>query len=193
MRDTTGILVLVVSIVGILVVAIRQNLLQDAQDMVTTMKIGGHNIEYQMSPDRRRPLIVTDKEIGLRQMYPTFFNNFTRDDWDEFWDIIYGTHPLIKFDNERLLPAQRNYSTQEIQKVLVQRYPEAFTQFDEEKWKIFWKEILGIIDYKLTSLTQDDWVQKQKERSDDRLRRKIQKEDQEISDTVNVVRQEIGN
>lgn len=192
MRDNTGILVFGVSIVVILAVAIRQNLFQDIKDMVTTVKIGRHNIEYKLSPDRRKPLIITDKEIGLKQLYPTFFNNFTRNDWDEFWDIIYGIHPLIKFSNEKLPPAQRNYSAGEIQKVLIQRYPEAFFQFNEEGWKSFWKEIFGVIDYKLQSLSQDDWLTKQKTRSDGRLERKISAEEQKISRTVETVKEEIG-
>lgn len=193
MRDNTGIVVLGISLVAILVVAIRQNLFQDVNDMVTTMKIGRHNIEYQLSPDRRKPLVISDKELSLRQLYPTFFNNFTRDDWSDFWDIIYGIHPLIIFDNDKLSPAQRNYSVTEIQRVLIERYPEAFTQFKEDNWKVFWKEIFGIIDYKLQLPYGDELAQKQKDRSDRRLEKKIGTEEQKISQTVDKVRKDIGN
>jgi hypothetical protein len=193
MRDNTGILVLGVGLVVILVVAIRENLFQDINDMVTTMKIGRHNIEYQLSPDRRKPLVISDKEISLKQIYPAFFNNFTRDDWDDFWDIIYGVHPLINFNNEKLSPAQRNLSVNEIQDVLIKRYPEVFSQFQAENWKIFWKEIFGIIDYKLQLPSQDEWVEKQRDKSDRRLEKKIKIEDQRISQTVDKVRQDIGN
>ncbi len=192
MRDNTGILVLGVGIVVILVVAIRQNLFQDINDMVATMKIGRHNVEYQLSPDRRKPLIVSDKEVSLKQLYPTFFNNFTRDDWNEFWDIIYGIHPLINFNNEKLSPAQRNYSISEIEQVIKKRYPEAFSQFNEENWKIFWKEIFGIMDYKLQFLGQDEQSQKQKDKSDSKLERKIQIEEQKISGTIRKVKEEIS-
>jgi len=193
MRDNTGILVLGVGIVAILVVAIRQNLMQDVSDMVMTMKIGGHNAGYQLTPDRRKPIIISDKEVSLKQLYPSFFNNFTRDDWDEFWDILYGVHPLIKFSNEKLPAANRNLSVAEVQEVLIKRYPEAFSQFKEENWKTFWKEIMGIIDYKLQLPGQDEWVQRQKDRSDSRLDKKIKADEEKISGTVSKVRSEIGN
>jgi hypothetical protein len=193
MRDNTGILVLGISVVAILVVAIRQNLLQDANDMVTMMKIGTHNAGYQLTPDRRKPIIISDKEVSLKQLYPSFFNNFTRDDWDEFWDILYGVHPLIKFSNDKLPAANRNLSVAEVQQVLIKRYPEAFTQFKEENWKTFWKEIMGILDYKLQLPSQDEWVQRQKDRSDARLDKKIQADGEKISATVEKVRKEIGN
>lgn len=192
MQDNLGFIVFGVSIVAILAVAIRQNLFQDINDMVTTLKIGRHNVEYQLSPDRRRPLVVTDKAFGLRQLHPAFFNSLDEEGWQEFWDIIYGIHPLITFENEKLPAAERNFNMAEIQKVLIKRYPEAFSGFNQENWKMFWKEIFGIIDYKLQIPGEDEWAQKQRERSDRRLHRKTQADNEKISETVGRVREEIG-
>lgn len=193
MRDNTGILVLVGGIVIVLAVAIRQNLSRDISDIVTLAKIGRHNAEYQLSPDRRKPITVTDKEVGLRQLYPTFFNNFSREDWNEFWDIIYGAHPLINFSNEKLPAADRNLSVAEVQDALMKRYPEAFSQFGSDNWRLFWKEIFGITDYKIQFTGEDEWMQKQKDKQDAKLDRKIQMDRQKVSSTVEKVREEIGN
>lgn len=192
MHDNLSIVVLGVSIIAILTVAIRQNLFQDILDMITSTKIGKHNVEYRLSPDRRKPIITVDKEFGLKQLNPTFFNNFDDKDWQEFWDIIYGMHPLINFQDEKLPAAERNYSILEIQDVLIKRYPEGFSGFAEEHWKMFWKEIFGIIDYKLEIPGGDEWAQKQRDRADRKLYKKLQKDEAEISATIDQVRREIG-
>ncbi|MFH1622031.1 MAG: hypothetical protein ABIA97_02780 [Candidatus Omnitrophota bacterium] len=192
MKDNVGFIVFGISIVVILVVAIRHNLFQDIDDMVTSLKIGKHNVEYQLSPDRRMPFVIIDKEFGLRQLHPYFFNTLNKDDWQEFWDIIYGIHPLIDFENKMLSPAKRNYSAAEIQKALVKRYPEAFSNFSVEQWNLFWKEVHGIIDYKLQISGEDEWLQKQKARADRKLDRKIKREDEKISTTIDSVRENIG-
>ncbi|MDD5005158.1 MAG: hypothetical protein PHS93_01480 [Candidatus Omnitrophica bacterium] len=192
MQDNIGIFVLGISVVVILTVAVRQNLFRDVNDMITTLKIGRHNVEYQLAPDRRKPIVLTDKEMGLKQLHPSFFGSFNREDWQEFWDIIYGVHPLIKFSNEKLAGAGRNYSIAEIQEVLVRRYPEGFSGFNAEQWKIFWKEIFGIIDYKIQIPSQDEWVEKQRDKSDRRLDKKIKQDDEKISATIQGAKKEIG-
>ena len=117
---------------------------------------------------------------------------FKRDDWQEFWDIIYGIHPLIEFENKRLPMADRNLSIAEIQKVLIKRYPESFSGFTIEQWSLFWKEIKGIIGHKMQLTGQDEWLQKQKARSDRRLERKMKQDDERISSTVQSVRETIS-
>lgn len=192
MQDNLGFIIFGISIVAILVVAVRGNLFQDVDDMIASIKIGGHNVEYQLSPDRRMPLLVINKEYGLRQLHPRFFNSFSKHDWLEFWDIIYGIHPLIDFENEKLPSAQRNYSTAEIQKVLLKRYPEAFSGFSIEQWKLFWKEIQGITDHKMLPTGGDEWMQKQRNKSDRRLERKMKQDNEKISATIRGVRETIG-
>ncbi|NQU18709.1 hypothetical protein HQ550_00985 [bacterium] len=192
MQDNLGVIIFGVSAIAILVVAIRQNLFQDVNDMVTALRVGRHNVEYQFSPDRRRPLVIMDKEFGLRQLHPVFFNTFDKEDWQEFWDIIYGVHPLISFKNEKIPVADRNYSITEIQMVLIERYPEGFSGFGQEHWKTFWKEVFGIIDYKIQVPGLDQRIESQKDKSDRRLDKKIKKDDQKISATVSQAKREIG-
>lgn len=191
-QDNVGFIVFGISFVIVLVVAIRHNIFQDADDMLTSLKIGAHNIEYRLSPDRRMPLLLVDKEFGLRQIHPAFFNKLSKEEWQEFWDIIYGIHPLIEFENLRLPMADRNYSIAEIQKVLLKRFPEAFSEFSIEQWKLFWKEIKGIIGHKMQLTGEDEWLQKQRDRSNRRLDRKIKQDDGRISSTVQSVRETIG-
>ena len=185
--DNLGFIVLAVSMIAILVTAVRHNLFRDIDDMSKTLQISGHNIQYQLFPDRSKPLISADKEMGLRQIYPQFFNNFTKEDWLEFWDIIYGTHPLIEFKNERLPMAERNLYINEIQDTLVSRYPRGFSGLDQENWRMFWKQIFSVSPGMQALLEED----KQKERSDRRLDRKMQKDTGEISTTIKGVKDEI--
>ncbi|MFC1646322.1 hypothetical protein ACFL2Y_03990 [Candidatus Omnitrophota bacterium] len=191
-QDNLAFIIFGVCIIAILAVAIRGNLFQDIDDMITSLKIGGHDFEYHLSPDRRMPLVVVDKEFGLRQLHPAFFNKLSRDDWQEFWDVIYGIHPLINFENEMLIAAGRNYSVAEVQKVLIKRYPEAFSGFSVEQWKLFWAEIKGIYDYKLQIAGDDEWMRKQKDRAGRKLDKKIKRDDEEISRTIESVRETIG-
>lgn len=186
--DNLSFILFALCILAILGVAIRQNLFRDMQDMARMVKIGRHNIEYRISPDRKKPLILADREIGLRLVYPEFFDKFDKQDWQEFWDIIYGVHPLIGFEDEKFTPAERNYYVAEIQKILVKRYPEGFSHFDQERWMVFWKQIFSVspgIEYSFEE-------EEQRQRSDRILQRKLKKDDVEISSTIKDVREEIG-
>lgn len=182
MKENLAFIVFGVLLVAMVAVSIRENLFRDAEDMSKALQIGKHNIDYQLFPNRSKPLILMTKELGLRQFYPDFFENFDRDDWQEFWDVIYGVHPLIEFENEKLPSANRSYSIREVQVVLAERYPEGFASFNEEAWNTFWKQIKdinpGIPPY---LLNQD---QKQKEREDRILQRKIQKDNARVSRTI---------
>jgi hypothetical protein len=81
----------------------------------------------------------------------------------------------------------------EVQDALMKRYPEAFSQFGSDNWRLFWKEIFGITDYKIQFTGEDEWMQKQKDKQDAKLDRKIQMDRQKVSSTVEKVREEIGN
>ncbi|MFC1708786.1 hypothetical protein ACFL2J_01825 [Candidatus Omnitrophota bacterium] len=191
-QDSLVFIIFGFSIIAVLVVAVRGNLFQDVDDMVSSLKIGAHNFEYQLIPDRGMPLLVVNKEYGLRQLYPAFFNRLSKADWQEFWDIIYGIHPLINFENKMLAPADRNLSIVEIKSVLVKRYPEIFSGFSAEHWKLFWKEIKGVTDYSIKGAGGDEWSKKQKARSDRRLDQKVKQDKERISSTIQDVRETIG-
>lgn len=180
--DNLAFVVFFVLLIAIIAVAIRGNLFHDAGDMAKAVQIGKHNIDYQFFPDRSKPLILATKELGLRQFYPDFFKKFTRDDWQEFWDIIYGVHPLIEFENEKLAAADRNYFVGEIQVVLADRYPDGFAHFDAEAWKTFWKQIQDINPGVPPNLLGGDF--KQKEREDQRLERKIRRDTARVQETI---------
>lgn len=185
--DNLGIIVFGVSIIAILITAVRHNLFRDIDDMSKTLQISSHNIQYQLFPDRSKPLVFADKEIGLKQVYPQFFNNLSREDWLDFWDIIYGAHPLIEFKNEMLPRAERNYYINEIQEVLIKRFPKGFSGFDQNAWNIFWKQVFSVSPGMQALLEED----KQKEKSDRRLERKMQKDTGEISTTIKSIKDEI--
>lgn len=178
--DNLGFIVFGVIFVAIIVVAIRQNLFRDIDDMMKSVEIGKHNIAYEAFPDRGRPLVLSGQEISLKQVYPDFFKKFNKEDWREFWDIIYGSHPLVEFDNEMLAEGGRNYFMQEVQRVLAIRYPEFFSSFSTGAWDIFWKQIFNISPGVMALFE----TEKQKESSDRRLSRRRQRDTHKISTTV---------
>jgi len=191
--DNLGFIVFTASIVLILVVAIRHNLFRDIRDMDKTVQIGLRNIDYQFFPNRPRPITYSAKEVALKQFHPSFFNNLSRDGWAEFWDIIYGAHPLIGFKNEKLVSAERNFYISEIQGVLVQRYPEAFSGFAEGDWRAFWKTVYGIPYSEMVGTDATDrWNRFREDRSERRLDKKIKKDNAVITDEIKDVRKQIG-
>jgi len=189
MKDESSFfVVLAICVLVVVLVAIRQNIFHDISDMSRSAAVAGHNFDYQLMPDRHNSLGLTNAELGLRQVYPDFFNKFDRANWQDFWDIVYGTHPLIGFKNEKIPSAERNFSVDEVQQALVRRYPELFSRFSSENWKIFWKQVFNISPG-IQALFEEG---KQKDRSDARLEKMINQDNKKISNTVHQVRETIG-
>lgn len=180
--DSLALIVFCVLFIAIVVVALRENLFHDINDMSKAVAVGKHNIDYQFFPARRKPLILSTKEMTLRQFHPDFFKKFDKNEWREFWDIIYGQHPLIEFKSEKLERADRSLYLQEIQAVLIDRYPEGFVNFSQEMWSQFWMQIFDITPGVPANLLQED--NKQKELAERRLKRIMERDDARVSEGI---------
>jgi len=120
---------------------IRKNLSTDVRDLLTGGEITLGNIERELFPKRRRPFSVVRQETELKLLLSDPFISFSRDDWDEFWDLIYGNRGYDIPENPRLPYTHRQLTLREIEEALKGKYP-IFTQFGNMHWEEFWKVAL---------------------------------------------------
>ena len=97
------------------------------------------NFFYEASPGRKRhrPLSLIERETELKLYIGDPFRGFSRDDWNEFWQIIYGGYPLEDPGTPGLPKKMRQLTEEEIASRLVEEYREPFSYFKETHWKFF--------------------------------------------------------
>ena len=196
MGERIGFIIISVCLLLILIIGIRKNIFRDIKEMQRVAKISAHNVDYQLNPDRSKPLISMEREMTLQVFYPGLFKNFDKNDWKRFWNIVFGTFPSIDFENEKLPDAQRNLYIQEAQEELGVQYPALFGNFTEENWKEFWQVVFGIkrVSVSETTDTSEDSLSTmtRKAKEDERLERKLKRDTEAIDETVDAVRTGIG-
>lgn len=108
------------------------------------IKIHFYNFFYESGSGltRRRPIIFIEREIELKLYIGEPFRDFTKKDWDEFWNIIYGVFPKDAPEKEGLPRKVRQLTEDEIASELMSRYPQPFAYFNESNWKIFFGIVL---------------------------------------------------
>lgn len=118
---------------------VRKNLTRDYRDLEEAMGVTASNISYEIMPPRSAPFGVDTKQIELITTFEPAFDAFTQEDWQEFWQVIYGLYPEYASDNRRIPPRKRQLTMSEIQEELriLFRYP--FASFGQEHWERFWK------------------------------------------------------
>lgn len=107
------------------------------------VKIYFDNFFYQTSsqPKRHRPLSLMERETELKLYIGEPFRDFTQNDWNEFWNLIYGAFP--KEAPKKGLPKKmRQLTPDEIAFELMSRYPSPFAYFKESHWQIFFGIVL---------------------------------------------------
>lgn len=109
-------------------------------------KIKAHkdNFFFESGPgmERRRPVSLLERETELRLYVGEPFNNFSAQDWREFWDIVYGVYAIEPPEKNGLPKKMRQFTRDEIALELMQKYPQPFANFKEEHWKIFFGIVL---------------------------------------------------
>lgn len=88
---------------------------------------------------RRRPLTTIALEENLKVNLPVPFANFSQEDWQWFWDLMYGS---FRKDANGWPERKRQLTRQEIQGELASYYFQPFGLFKERQWGIFWQHIL---------------------------------------------------
>jgi len=117
----------------------RANLKQDYIDLTTNLKVRRDNLIYSAFPDRTAFYGIENKKIELKVKLAPVFDNFTVDEWQDFWQIIYKIYPELFSQGERIPPYSTQLTIDEIKEALGMRFPYPFTYFDDGHWKQFFK------------------------------------------------------
>ncbi len=91
---------------------------------------------------RERTPFTTVKESQLEVGVGEPFSNFTTEEWDEFWEIVYGLYPRGEPEKPGLPNRMRQLSQEEMISELSSRYPQPFARFSQRQWEIFFGIIL---------------------------------------------------
>lgn len=97
------------------------------------------NILYNLGSSRTPPLSTVDLEENLKLYVRNPFISFTRDDWEEFWDLLYAKVP----EDESGWPTRKSqFNREEAQIALADYYGEPFSRFTDSQWSVFWRHAL---------------------------------------------------
>ena len=134
-------LVAVFVFVGILVL-LRDRLVNDAGDILESVKISRDNFFYYFSPERNPPLSTEELEIRLKTTFGEPFVSFSYRDWQDLWQVIYGTYEPDEPPRPRLPRKARQLTVSEMEERLKVVYPEFFGKFNGQYWGEFWGLVL---------------------------------------------------
>ncbi len=112
-----------------------ENLLERVKHFIRVKK---HNISTEFAAqERMKPLDAVHKETKLRSFLPDVFGEFTREDWKEFWALLY--EPIE--EEQGSLKVKRFRSKEEIEDELMYNYSTPFSYFQKRQWDYFWSII----------------------------------------------------
>ncbi|MDD5561925.1 MAG: hypothetical protein PHT50_07360 [Candidatus Omnitrophica bacterium] len=97
--------------------------------------------DLTLEPERHRPVSLLQKETELKLYIGEPFKSFSRSDWEEFWNIIYGIFPKTDPQEPGLVSKRRQLTKDEIAYELKNMYPRPFINFQQNHWKTFFEII----------------------------------------------------
>jgi hypothetical protein len=89
------------------------------------------------------PISLAMKETQLKLYFGQPFLNFSEDDWNTFWGIIYSGFARDEPERPGLPRRKRQLSPDEIALELANVYPSPFSSFREEHWRMFFEVIFS--------------------------------------------------
>ncbi len=116
----------------------RSNFSKDWQDLRTHFSILKDNTRDSLFPTRKQPYSLMPAQERLKENIPQIFRSFEDPDWDNFWQLIYGSQETDDYSSRYLPVRKRQLSIQELQNVLIADYPDVFGLFDAKTWRDFW-------------------------------------------------------
>lgn len=106
------------------------------KDKITAVR---DTILSNLAISRNPPLTTVDLEESLKLYVRVPFTNFSRDDWDYFWHLLYGKFP----DDSNTWPRRKRQLTrEEVESELADYYGAPFSYFSDSQWSVFWKNAL---------------------------------------------------
>jgi hypothetical protein len=102
-------------------------------------RIRTDNFFFEGGPqqERQRPFSLMERETELKLYIGEPFRGFNTEDWKEFWQIIYGGYPIENPGKGGLPNKMRQLSQEEIASILIRKYPQPFSDFGQNHWKLF--------------------------------------------------------
>lgn len=116
----------------------RSNFGNDWQDLLTQFQILKDNTRDLFFPERKQPYSLMPAQERLKENIPQIFRSFEDLDWDDFWQLIYGSQDTDDYRSSYMPVRKRQLSIQEIQNILISDYPDVFGRFDAKAWNDFW-------------------------------------------------------
>jgi hypothetical protein len=134
-----GLAILASIVLGLLKLSQSPRLEWGRIDVQDKLAVVYENVTGFFHPARKPPISTLELEENLRAYLPVPFVEFSQDDWDWLWHILYG-----KFteDSPYWPRRKRQLDKQEIQNVLADYFPRPFASFKQRQWDIFWQEVL---------------------------------------------------
>jgi hypothetical protein len=117
----------------------REKLDNFYQYIAQFIEVKKHNLSMELSPPRKPPLTLIEKETQLRMFLPNFFGRFDREEWENFWALIY--EPIE--ETQGAFKVKRYRTKEEIEDYLAYYYPQPFSYFRKQHWDYFWNIVLG--------------------------------------------------
>lgn len=107
--------------------------------VLETAEIRFNNLFYQANSEaeRHRPVSLLETETELKLYIGEPFRHFNQKEWNGFWRLIYAGFPRGVPPREGLPNKMRQLTLDEITSELTARYPEPFSYFKDEHWKMF--------------------------------------------------------
>lgn len=140
MRKTVFRLALILLLALICIIFFSRNVIRKQWgNFLSNIKINFDNFFYEMSPERSKPISTLEKETRLITLIQDPFRDFTQDDWQKFWHIIYGVYP--EKPQAGKASKKRQLTQDEMEEQLIKDYPMPFSYFTEQHWAEFWKII----------------------------------------------------
>lgn len=118
---------------------LRGNFSDDFDDLRLRAKIFKENTRDLISPPRKQPISSLIAQETLKQALKYPFADFEDEDWEYFWDLIYGVHETDDYGVNYTPKRKRQLSIEEIQEILEYDYPKVFPRFSANSWEGFWK------------------------------------------------------
>jgi hypothetical protein len=117
---------------------LRANFDSDWQDLLAQLRITKENTRELFFPSRKPPTSFLVVEESLKQALPQVFLTFSLEQWNTFWDLIYGVYETDDLGINYRPKRKRQLNIDEIQDILSQEFSEIFPRFNEQMWKDFW-------------------------------------------------------
>ncbi|MCQ9205628.1 MAG: hypothetical protein NG737_04880 [Omnitrophica bacterium] len=92
-----------------------------------------HNISMDYAPKRKRRLTHVEYQEYLTMYMPNTFENFSPQQWNKFWALIY--EPI--YDEEKEFKRRRYRTKEEVEDELRASYTD-FSRLESRHWRDFW-------------------------------------------------------